>query len=237
MNGKRVVVLGGTSGLGFAAARAAAAAGASVVVASRSQDGVHRAVSALPRGTEGHTVDVTDEAEVRDLFDRLGDFDHLVYTAGEPLMSSALADTDIEAVRKFFEIRYFGALTAVKYGAPHIRTGGSVVLTGGTASTRPQPGTTAVSSVLAAIEGLTRALAVELAPIRVNAVVPTIVRSEMWDGLPADVREGMYDAVGKSLLVGRIGDAADVADAYLYLMRSRHSTGATVTIDGGAVLV
>src|SRR4051812_36619162 len=101
MDGTRVVVIGGTSGLGFATAQAVAAEGASVVVASRSRDGVDRAVSALPAGTEGHVVDVTDEADVRALFDRLGAFDHLVYTAADPLMSSTLIGTDIEAVRRF----------------------------------------------------------------------------------------------------------------------------------------
>jgi NAD(P)-dependent dehydrogenase (short-subunit alcohol dehydrogenase family) len=238
MDGKRVVIIGGTSGLGFAVAKAAAAEGASVTVASRSRAGVDRAVSALPAGAEGHVVDIADEGEVRAFFDRIGAFDHLVYTAGEPLMSSTLAETDIENVRKFFGIRYFGALTAAKYGAPHIRPGGSIVLTSGTASTRPLRGTTAVSSVLAAIEGLTRALSVELSPIRVNAVVPGIIRTEMWSGLPEADREAMYNALADTLLVGRrVGEPGDVAETYVYLMRNRHSTGSTITIDGGAVLV
>jgi NAD(P)-dependent dehydrogenase (short-subunit alcohol dehydrogenase family) len=237
MDGTRVVVIGGTSGLGFATAQAVAAEGASVVVASRSPDGVDRAVSALPAGTEGHVVDVTDEADVRALFDRLGAFDHLVYTAADPLMNSTLVGTDIEAVRRFFGIRYFGALAAAKYAAPHIRPGGSIVLTSGTASTRPVIGTTAVSSVLAAVEGLTRALALELAPIRVNAVVPGIVRTELWSGLPEADREALYQGLADTLPIGRVGEPGDVAQTFVYLMRSRHSTGSTVTIDGGAVLV
>jgi NAD(P)-dependent dehydrogenase (short-subunit alcohol dehydrogenase family) len=237
MDGKRVVIIGGTGGLGFAAAQAASAAGASVVVVSRSRSGVDRAVSALPERTEGLTLDVTDEAAVRTFFDGLGAFDHLIHSAGEPLMSGGLADTDIEDVRRFFEIRYFGALAAVKYGAPHIRPGGSVVLTGGTASTRPQHGTTAVSSVLAALEGLTRALAVELAPLRVNAVVPGIIRTQMWGGLPEADRDAMYRSLEERLPVGTVGEPGDVAETYLYLMRNKHSTGSTVTIDGGNVLV
>lgn len=219
-------------------AKAAAAAGASVVVASRSRAGVDKAVGELPPGAEGHTVDATDENAVRDFFEQIGPFDHLAYTAGEPLMSSALVDTTLEAARRFFRTRYFGALTAVKYAVPHIRPGGSVVLTSGTASTRPVRGTTVVSSVLAAIEGLTRALAVELAPLRVNAVVPGIVRSELWDGLPESERQGMFDALERSLLVGpRVGEPADVVETYLYLMGSRHTTGSTLTVDGGQTLV
>jgi NAD(P)-dependent dehydrogenase (short-subunit alcohol dehydrogenase family) len=233
MTEQRIVIIGGTSGLGFATARAASAEGAAVVVASSSEASVDRALNNLPDGTEGGTVDVTDEAAVRDFFDRIGAFDHLVYTAGEPVLNASLAHTEIGTARRFFNIRYFGALTAAKYGAPHVRPGGSIVLTSGIASTRPQGGTAVVSSVVAAIEGLTRALALELAPIRVNAVVPSIIRTEMWGEDPED----LYAAVAASLPLRRVGEPEDVADAYLYLMRNEHTTGTLLTIDGGAVLV
>jgi NAD(P)-dependent dehydrogenase (short-subunit alcohol dehydrogenase family) len=233
MTDQRIVIIGGTSGLGFATARAASAEGAAVVVASSSQASVDRALKNLPDGTEGGAVDVTDEAAVRDFFDRIGAFDHLVYTAGEPVLNASLADTEIGTARRFFDIRYFGALTAAKYGAPHVRPGGSIVLTSGIASTRPQGGTAVVSSVVAAIEGLTRALALELAPIRVNAVVPSIIRTEMWGEDP----EELYAAVAASLPLRRVGEPEDVADAYLYLMRNKHTTGTLLTVDGGAILV
>jgi NAD(P)-dependent dehydrogenase (short-subunit alcohol dehydrogenase family) len=233
MTDQRIVIIGGTSGLGFATARAASAEGASVVVASSSKASVDRALTKLPGGSEGHPLDVTDESAVRDFFEGVGAFDHLVYTAGEPVLTASLAQTEIETARRFFTIRYFGALTAAKYGAPHLRPGGSIVFTSGIASTRPQGGTAVVSSVAAAIEGLTRALALELAPIRVNAVVPSIIRTEMWGDHP----EELYAAVAESLPLRRVGEPDDVADAYLYLMRNKHTTGTLVTIDGGAVLV
>jgi NAD(P)-dependent dehydrogenase (short-subunit alcohol dehydrogenase family) len=233
MTDQRIVIIGGTSGLGFATAKAASAEGAAVVVASRRKASVDRALANLPQGTEGHALDVTDEAAVRDFFERIGAFDHLVYTAGEPVLNASLAQTEIGTAQRFFGIRYFGALTAAKYGAPHLRPGGSIVLTSGIASTRPQGGTAVVSSVVAAIEGLTRALALELAPIRVNAVVPSIIRTEMWGDDP----EELYAAVARSLPLRRVGEPEDVAEAYLYLMRNRHTTGTLLTIDGGAVLV
>jgi NAD(P)-dependent dehydrogenase (short-subunit alcohol dehydrogenase family) len=235
MNNHRIVIIGGTSGLGFAAAQAAVAANASVVVASHSRTRLDRALAELPDGTQGHLLDVTDEQDVRDFFDRLGPFDHLVYTAGEPLINAPLAATDIAAARRFFEIRYFGALTAAKYAAPLLRPGGSIVLTSGIASTRPQAGTVVASSVVAAVEGLTRALAVELAPIRVNAVVPSIIRTGLWSTLPDP--EELYSAVAKTLPLGRVGTPEDVAQAYLYLLTNPHTTGTLLTIDGGAVLV
>ena len=236
MNGKRIVIIGGTSGLGFAAAELALAQGARVLVASRGQEAVDKALAALGERAEGRTLDVTDEARVRGFFGTIGDFDHLVYTAGEPLMAATLAETDIEVARRFFGIRYFGALTAAKYAAAHILPGGSITLTSGIASTRPQGGTVVVSSVLSAIEGMTRALALELAPVRVNAVVPSIIRTEMWNGLPEDAREELYASVAAALPLGRVGERHDVAQAYAYLMTNRHTTGTLLTVDGGAVL-
>ncbi|WP_405578080.1 SDR family oxidoreductase [Streptomyces sp. NBC_01190] len=236
MKSKRVVIIGGTSGLGFAVARAAAAEGASVVVASRTPAGVRQAVSELGADAGGESVDVADEADVRGFFERVGAFDHLVYTAGEPLINGSLAATDIAAARRFFEIRYFGALAAAKYGAPRIRPGGSIVLTSGIASNRPQGRTVVVSSVLSAIEGLTRALAADLAPIRVNAVVPAIIRTEMWRGLADAARESLYESVAKGGLLDRVGEPADVAEAFLYLMRNKHTTGSSLTIDAGTLL-
>jgi NAD(P)-dependent dehydrogenase (short-subunit alcohol dehydrogenase family) len=237
MEGQRVVIIGGRSGLGFAVAKAVVAEGASVVVTSRSRAGGDAAVAALPEGTQGYVLDATNEQQVRALFDGLGAFDHLVYAAGEPLMETTLLETDIEEVRRFFGIRYFGALAAIKYGAPNIRSGGSIVLTSGTASFRPQRGTTGPSSVFGAIEALTRALSLELAPIRVNVVSPGIIRTEMWSGLSEEDRAAMFTTLTDTLPVGRVGEPDDVAQAYIYLMRNKHSTGSTITIDGGGVLV
>jgi NAD(P)-dependent dehydrogenase (short-subunit alcohol dehydrogenase family) len=237
LSGHRVIIIGGTSGLGFALAELVTSLGAEVLVASRRQPAVDKAVGALGAKASGRTLDVTDEAAVREFFDSAGPLDHLVYSAAEPLMNGPLAALEITAAREFFATRYFGALTAVKYAAPHVRPGGSITLTGGTASTRPIVGTSVTSSVLAAIEGLTRALALELAPVRVNAVVPSIIRTEMWDGLPQHDREDMYALLEATLPLARVGDRGDVAEAYVFLMTNKHTTGSLLTVDGGAVLV
>ncbi|HEY0908954.1 MAG TPA: SDR family oxidoreductase [Bradyrhizobium sp.] len=234
---KRIVVLGGTSGLGFATAEAAAREGAQVVVASSSQDRVSRALAALPDGSGGHVVDLTDEAQVSQFFEQLGAFDHLVYTAGDSLLLNDFASTPLAEARRAFDVRFWGAVTAVKYGAPHIRTGGSIVLTTGIAAQRPPKGWVVPSSILGAMEALTRALATELAPIRVNIVSPGVVKTAKWDQLPGDTKEVLYQDVGAKLLVGRVGEAAEVAETYLYLMRQTYSTGQVVIVDGGGVLV
>ena len=232
---KRVVVLGGTSGIGLAVAEAALGLGAELVVASSNPDRIREVLAALP-GAEGQAVDLTDEAAVRQFFDRIGAFDHLVFTAGESLQLGPLADTALNAARRFFELRYWGALTAAKYGAPHIRPGGSIVFTSGIAGARPQAGWALGASICAAMEGLTRALAVELAPLRVNIVSPGFVRTPLWRGMPEADREAMYAAAEAKLPVGRVGEAADIAQAYLFLMQQGFATGQTLIVDGGGVL-
>jgi NAD(P)-dependent dehydrogenase (short-subunit alcohol dehydrogenase family) len=144
---------------------------------------------------------------------------------------------DLSEARSAFELRFWAALAAVKYGSSNIRKGGSVVLTTGVAGQRPLKGWVVVASVCGTIEALTRALAIELAPIRVNAVSPGVLRTNLWQNMSADQREHLYDSVGKSLPVGRVGEAHDVAQAYLFLMQEGFSTGQTIVVDGGTVLV
>jgi NAD(P)-dependent dehydrogenase (short-subunit alcohol dehydrogenase family) len=162
LRGQRIVVVGGTSGIGLAVAEGAAREGAEVVVASRRQESVDAALKRLPLGAEGHTLDATDEAAVGAFFERIGGFDHLVYTAGESLLIESFLESDLPRARRFLDTRLWGAYTAVKHGAPSIRKGGSVVLTTGIAGQRPLPGTTVAASLCGAMESLTRALALEL---------------------------------------------------------------------------
>lgn len=234
---QHVVLLGGTSGIGLATAEAALAAGASVSVASSRSERVAEAVARLGDRVKGYTVDLRNESAVRSLFGQVGAIDHLVYSAGDSLRTGALADMDLATVRRLFEVRVFGAIAAVKHAAPYLRPGGSVVLTSGIASLRPLKGWAALASVCSAMEGLTRALAVELAPVRVNLVSPGLVRTPLWDDLPELEREALYAASGAALPVGRVGEAQDLAQTYVYLMTNRYATGQSIVVDGGGVLV
>src|SRR6202040_584698 len=172
---KRVVIIGGSSGIGLAVAEEAASQGADVVIVSSKAERVQEAIQSIGGNVRGEAVDVFDEKSVESFFTNIGAFDHLVFTAGDSLQLHELADTDLKQARHAFELRYWAALAAVKYGSPHIRKGGSIVLTTGVAGLRPQKGWVIAASVCGTIEALTRALAVELAPIRVNAVSPGVV--------------------------------------------------------------
>jgi len=237
LKGKRVVVLGGTSGFGLATAQAAANEGAEIVVVSSRQQKVDQALATLPSGSKGFAADLTDEPQIASLFDQIGEFDHLVFTAGEALQLSELASVKMDEAKQFFNLRYFGALMAAKYASQFIRKGGSITLTNGTVGLRPMKGWAVAASITAAIEGLTRALAVELAPIRVNAVCAGVTRTALWSNIPESDREAMFNDFGSKLLTGKIGEAADIAEAFLYLMKGNFSTGQILVVDGGGVLV
>jgi NAD(P)-dependent dehydrogenase (short-subunit alcohol dehydrogenase family) len=233
----RVVVLGGTSGIGLAIAKAAAAAGASVAVASRNPASAESALTELPNGSVGRAVDASSAAELAAFFDDVGDFDHFVYTAAGPLVPTPLAEYTAETGRAFFELRLVCALDAIRLAVPHIRPGGSITMTSGSAAFRGSAGWVLGSAASGAIISAARALAVELAPIRVNVVAPGIVRSPLWSQLPDADREAMYDNIGREVPLGRVAEVEDVAKAYLQLMDQDYATGTVSVVDGGMILV
>jgi NAD(P)-dependent dehydrogenase (short-subunit alcohol dehydrogenase family) len=231
LQNQRVVILGGTSGIGLATAQLAAGQGATVIVASSNPESVKRALESLPGTASGEAVDLTDSAAVKAFFSGLEPFDHLVFTAGEALTLLEIDSLDLDKARTAFELRYFAALGAVSAAASKIRPGGSVVLTTGAAGDRPGPGWSVAASICGAIDSAVRALALELAPIRVNAVKPGVVRTPLWRG-------GLdYDETARHLPVQRVGEPEDIASAYVYLMNQPYSTGSIVSVDGGHVLV
>jgi len=237
LTGKKVIILGGSAGIGLATAMAASQEGAEVVIVSSNQQRIDKALEQLPKGNQGFAVNLTDEQQVQQLFAQIGSFDHLVYTAGENLVIKALQDLSIDEAKGFFELRYWGAVTAVKYAAPHIKAGGSIVLTGGAASVRPGKGWSLGASICAGMEGFTRAMAVELAPLRVNLVAPGVVKTDLWSDMAEADRNAMYEQIGNNLPVKFAAEAADIATTYIYLMRQQYSTGQVIITDGGYVLV
>jgi NAD(P)-dependent dehydrogenase (short-subunit alcohol dehydrogenase family) len=240
IEGKRIVILGGTSGIGLAVALQALDEGASVLVASKRQEAVDSAqaqfASRAPSRVTAKVVDVASEDAIKEFFGDVGPIDHLVYTAGEDLPLGPLRSTDLGRARERFEVRYWGAFAAVKYGVSSIQKDGSIVLTSGFSATRPRPGWTSQASIQAAVEGLTRALALELAPIRVNAVSPGVARTPRWNAMAGVDREALYKSA-ESQPVSRAGTADEIAAAYIYLMENTYATGNIIKVDGGGALV
>jgi NAD(P)-dependent dehydrogenase (short-subunit alcohol dehydrogenase family) len=233
---QRVVVIGGTSGIGFGVAKGAMADGASVVVGSSQQAKVDAIGSTLP-GAEAMQIDVKDEASVAQFFERIGSFDHLVFTAGDwgNFGGGRIdANTDIRGAASQFDVRFWGALTVVKHAAPRISQAGSITLTNGMIAHKPRKGAAVGSAMAGAVEHLARALAVELAPVRVNLVCPGLIRTGIWDAIPEDQREERLQKMTRRLPIPRVGEPNETTEAYLYLMRGGYTTGQVLRVDGGA---
>jgi NAD(P)-dependent dehydrogenase (short-subunit alcohol dehydrogenase family) len=236
LNGKRVLVIGGGSGIGLAVAQGAAKAGAAVTVASTNLDKVKSAAAAL--GGEAAGLDVTDEAAVAAFFASAPAFDHIVTTAGDwgQIRGVPVADLDLAAAAGVFKVRFWGALAVAKHGGPRLPPGGSLTLTDGMIAHRPSRGSAVSTAMAGAIEHLTRALAVELAPARVNCVCPGLIRTGVWDSIPDNRREATFERMTSRQLVPRIGEPDEAAAAYLFLMTSGYTSGQVVQVEGGVAL-
>lgn len=240
LRNQRVVVIGGSSGIGFAVAQRAREEGATVVIGSSNAAKVDAAVSRLGADVSGAPVDVRDEASVAAFFAQVGSFDHLVYTAGDwgPLRGGGdIAALDLATANSTFTVRFWGALAAIKHGQGHLSANGSITITDGVIAHRPRKGASLSTAMAGAIEHLTRALAVDLAPLRVNAVCPGYVLTEVWDSIPEDRREEQIRRMTERQPLPRAGAPIEVAEAYLYLMRGGFSTGQVLIVDGGMSLI
>jgi NAD(P)-dependent dehydrogenase (short-subunit alcohol dehydrogenase family) len=238
--GKKIVVIGGSSGIGLGVAEAAVKAGAEVVIVSRSQKklvAAERRLAAEARVTT-FAADMTKEAEIARLFDAVGAFDHLVSTAGAPPPGDPIAETDVEVVRSFIDSKLVGAVLMAKYAARTIRRGGSMTFTSGINKDKPPvPGGAVVTAIAGSFGYLAHALALELAPTRVNIVSPGWVDTPMFDELVGDAKAGYFEGMVARLPSGRIATPADIAPAYLFAMESDFITGETIHIDGGQRLI
>lgn len=237
--GRRIVVVGGTSGIGLAVAEAARDQGARVVVASSQAANVDRAVQRLAAATTGLVIDVTEERHVEAAFQDIGAFDHLVFTAGDwgGARRGRFAETDFVAAEGLFRVRYWGALRVVKHALRWLPPDGSITLTNGMIAHRPMKGAVLSASMAGAVEHAALALAVDLAPIRVNIVCPGYVLTDVWSTMTPEQREKfLADATARQPLP-RAGLPAEVAEAYLYLMRGGYTTGQVMRLDGGWSMV
>jgi NAD(P)-dependent dehydrogenase (short-subunit alcohol dehydrogenase family) len=236
LESKVVVVLGGSSGMGLATAKAAAAEGAQVVITGRSQEKLAAANAQLPAGSRSAALDVADEAGTRSLFEQLGHVDHLFITAATVTLSLGIAN-DAATLRPAMDTRFWGSLYAAKYGAQHMKDGGSITFTSGVSAWRPRPGSSVGAASCGAVEAFARSLALELAPIRVNTIQPGFIDTPLIDELVGERKAALVAMQSARLPVKRIGTPEDIADAVLFLMKNGFVTGITLTVDGGHTLV
>ena len=234
---KTAVIIGGTSGMGLRVAELVVAGGGRVVIGSRSQAKVDAAIAKLGRAATGHRIDNTDKASIAGFFAAAPAFDFL-FTPGASYSLGRIDQISDDEAESPFRSKFWGQYWAVKAALPKLAKDGAIVLMSGAASVRPVPGVGASAYVAcnAAIEGLARGLAVELAPIRVNAVSPGTTDGTLWRSRPDAVRAaGLQTLCGRAAL-GRVGTEDEVARTVIFLMENTFITGTTIYADGGYAL-
>ncbi|NKQ19874.1 SDR family oxidoreductase [Brevibacillus laterosporus] len=236
LNGKKVVVIGGSSGIGLETAKLALAEGADVVIASRSEEKLQEAKKKLGKNVTTYMLDLTQEMQVQSFFQQVGALDHLVITAAET-SGGPFVEMEVGKARQLFDNKFWGQYYAAKYGAPNINVDGSITLFSGVVAYKSMIGSATLGAVNAAIANLGQTLALELSPVRVNVVSPGIIDTPSRSKMPEEARTSFYKDVANKLPVKRIGQPTDVAQGVMYLLHNDFVTGTTLHIEGGHILL
>ncbi len=235
------LVVGGTSGIGLATARLLAARGTEVHVVGRTAARVDALATTDP-ALHRHRADGGDRAAMDAVLAEVGPIDQLVVTLSGGDGMGAVADLDQDVLRRAFDAKFWAHLTTVQAALPYLAAdgpagAGSITLLGAISARAAMAGTAGLAAINGAVEAMVRPLAVELAPIRVNAVSPGVVDTAWWSGLPDDAREQFFARTSKALPVGRVATAEDVAEAVVLAATNPNLTGTVLETDGGARLV
>jgi NAD(P)-dependent dehydrogenase (short-subunit alcohol dehydrogenase family) len=255
LSGNRVLIFGGSSGIGFCVAEAALEHGATVIISGSGSAKLTAAIDKLKStypdlatNVHGYTCDLSQpqalEANLEALFksacpDASSKLDHIVFCAGNAIKPISIRDATVDSFQAASYVRLLGSAMVGKLGPKYLVPGpaSSIIFTSGTMSDKGYPGLAANSAYCVAREGLARALAVELAPIRVNCVSPGAIATPSLDSVPAEHREFVMTTLAKETLAGVMGRPEDVAEAYVYAMKDRFLTGSVIKSEGGRLLV
>lgn len=240
MADQHCVVIGGTSGMGLATASLLCAQGGRVTIGGRNAARLHKALGGLGQSerVSGHTVDMTDPQDVTAFWNRFDDrsIKALVITASS-VVHGTFAQTEPEDIRGMFDSKFLGPYRMAREALPKLVQGGSITFFSGVLSRRPGRTAAGLAAVNGAIEALARALALELGPdIRVNAVSPGMTRTPAYEAMPQDRREAMFEDIARKLPVGVIAEASDIAEAAVFLINNRFTTGHVLDVDGGHLI-
>ncbi len=233
LQNKTIVVVGGGTGIAHAITVLARSEGARVIVAGRDKNKL--AAAYYDTGITAEVIDITDDTAIAALAEQVGPVDHVVSTASARARGK-LAQLERKSLRLSFDTKVIGPLMLAKYFAPQMNQGGSFVLFSGFPAFKINIGYLGVAITDGAVDFLTRSLAVELAPIRVNTISPGVIDTGAWDSLGEVGKRDHFEHVSRSNPARRIGTAEDVANAVLFAMINTFLTGVTLKVDGGQPL-
>jgi NAD(P)-dependent dehydrogenase (short-subunit alcohol dehydrogenase family) len=233
LNGKKIVVVGGSSGIGLAAAKQLAQLGGRVTIAGRDAEKLRSAAGSAGVALETRAVDATSSAALRAFFRELGSFDHLVLTMSGAKGGGPFAELSMEALREGFESKFFPHFAAAQAALPYLSKDGSITFVSAISARGSMPGTSGLAAINGAIESLVKPLARELKPLRVNAISPGAIETPWWDALPPEQRRSLLQSVASLSLVNRNGQPDEVAQAIVFVVTNGFMTGTVIEIDGG----
>jgi NAD(P)-dependent dehydrogenase (short-subunit alcohol dehydrogenase family) len=233
---RTALVVGGTSGIGLASARLLHTRGATVHVAGRSKSRLDNLAATDP-DLIGHQADAGHPDELNALADAIGTIDWLVvsYSGGDGV--GPVADLDLATLRRAFDAKFWGHIATIQAALPHLASDGSITLISAISARAAMPGTAGLAAINGAIEALVKPLAVELAPIRVNAVSPGLVDTPWWSGMPEEAKRDYFAQAAAALPTRRIATAEDIAEVVVLAATNANTTGTIIETDGGARLV
>ncbi|NKY84447.1 SDR family oxidoreductase [Nocardia veterana] len=232
----RVVVMGGSSGIGEATAARFAREGAEVVVTGRSQERLDAAVARLGGKTSGYRMDATDSEQIAAFFAQSGPIDHLVVAVSGSAGSGPFAELDLDHLAEGFDGKFWPQVRIVKAALPQLVPNGSITLITAASAHAAFPGTVGLAAINGALNAMVPPLAVELAPLRVNAVAPGVIDTEWWQRVPEERRRELFDGLAATTPVGRVGDPKELADAVHLLATNGFISGVVLDVTGGANL-
>lgn len=248
----RVLVLGGSSGIGFCVAEHALSLGAIVTISSSRQakldNALQRLKSSVPESVanvDGQVCDLSNVESIRPNLEALlkavtstQPLDHIVFTAGDGIKIRPVAELEVETIQKMGHVRFLGPMLLGGLAKDYMQSSksSSITLTSGTNISKPGKGWTTVAGYGAGTEGIARGLAVDLAPIRVNTVSPGAVHTEMFDDIPSDRLPAVLSRFRERSLTDSVGTPEELSEAYIYLMRCSFATGSLVEVNGGSLL-
>ncbi|KAL8804999.1 MAG: hypothetical protein Q9182_002201 [Xanthomendoza sp. 2 TL-2023] len=250
LSGAKILVIGGTSGIGFAVAEASLECGAHVIISSSQESRVETCIERLstaypsPKGrVSGHICDLSSpnmEEDIKSLFSKTGQLDHIVFTAGDKLEIIPIHEANLENIQQAGMVRFFAPLLVAKHGSQKLSPGpaSSITLTTGAVSQRPNKGWSIMASYATGLHGMIRNLALDLAPMRVNLVSPGAVATEFWNAMSQEQFQQIREKTeSEGTTTGKMGQPSDVAEAYLYSMKDWNCTGTVINTNGGSLLL
>jgi NAD(P)-dependent dehydrogenase (short-subunit alcohol dehydrogenase family) len=249
-----VLIIGGSSGLGYGVAEALIEYSASrIIISSSNADRVQKAISRLQSSypdsktkLQGVTCNLSDrenlEGNIKKLFESLeldgGKLDHVVFTAGDSLAQKPIGEVDLDFIIKAGMVRFYSPMLVAKHAVKYLNPGpaSSITLTTGAVFQKPIPNWTVVGSYAGGLDAMARQLSLDLKPIRVNVVSPGGVKTELWDGMPEDKRQALFDSFSHMTTTGTVGHVEDVVEGYLWSMKDKNVTGTCISSNGGQLI-